>query len=222
MGVFVRVHDGRQRAVTPDPAVTLGAWRSPASSPGRTCPIYMAGQLIGAMIGSQQLWLAYLPPWAETADTDAKRGVFCARLAIHGGRRKPACCAAIGTRWGALAGHVRLKQAVMQPNAAVLAGYGGSRADPRGTAGVGDRPGGWPRPLRDQPGTDRPADHARRAPSPAKAATTSGLLGCGQSARCSARRSGGDLSRRWGSEFAGLNRSGVDVIASLSGHRNER
>ena len=78
-----------------NPAVSLGlaiagkfAWAQ--------VPVYVAGQMIGAMIGAALVWLAYLPHWAETAAPETKLGVFCTAPAI---RRPPAnlLCEAIGT-----------------------------------------------------------------------------------------------------------------------------
>ncbi len=96
-----------------NPAVTLGlamagkfAWSDVS--------VYLAAQMIGAMIGAALVWLAYLPHWAQTADPDAKRGVFCTAPAI---RRLPAnlLCELIATM-ALMLGIFGIKEAVMQPN----------------------------------------------------------------------------------------------------------
>jgi glycerol uptake facilitator protein len=94
-----------------NPAVTLGLAIA-GDFPWAKAPAYMACQMIGAMIGAALVWLAYLPHWSETADPDAKRGVFCTAPAI---RRPPAnlLCEAIGTMVLML-GIFGIKGAVMQ------------------------------------------------------------------------------------------------------------
>jgi glycerol uptake facilitator protein len=46
-------------------------------------PVYLAAQMLGAMLGAVIVWLAYLPHWAVTEDKGAKLGVFCTAPAIH-------------------------------------------------------------------------------------------------------------------------------------------
>lgn len=46
-------------------------------------PEYMAGQIIGAMIGSVGVWAAYGKHFFQTDDTDLKRAVFCTAPAIR-------------------------------------------------------------------------------------------------------------------------------------------
>ncbi|MCC6124640.1 MAG: aquaporin family protein [Pirellulales bacterium] len=94
-----------------NPAVTLGLAIS-----GKFCwaeaPVYLAGQMIGAMTGALLVWLAYLPHWSVTTDPDAKRTVFCTAPAI----RRPLAnllCEAIGTLTLML-GIFGIKGAVMQ------------------------------------------------------------------------------------------------------------
>ncbi len=94
-----------------NPAVTLGlaltgkfAWAQ--------VPIYLAGQMIGAMIGATLVWLAYLPHWSETGDQGAKLGVFCTAPAI----RRPLAnllCEIIGTL-ALVLGIFGIKGAVME------------------------------------------------------------------------------------------------------------
>src|SRR5208337_509257 len=65
-----------------NPAVTLGLAISGKFAWARV-PNYLAGQMVGAMIGAVLVWLAYLPHWSETTDRDSKRGVFCTAPAIR-------------------------------------------------------------------------------------------------------------------------------------------
>lgn len=46
-------------------------------------PQYIAGQMIGAMIGSIAVWAVYGKHFFQTDDTDAKRAVFCTAPAIR-------------------------------------------------------------------------------------------------------------------------------------------
>lgn len=65
-----------------NPAVTL-AMAINGSFPWAEVPGYMAGQLIGAMIGAALVFLHYLPHWKETGDPAAKLGVFATGPAIE-------------------------------------------------------------------------------------------------------------------------------------------
>jgi glycerol uptake facilitator protein len=65
-----------------NPAVTLGlaaigkfSWNSVAG--------YIFAQMMGAFLGGVLVWLAYFPHWKETADAEAKLGVFCTAPAIR-------------------------------------------------------------------------------------------------------------------------------------------
>jgi glycerol uptake facilitator protein len=65
-----------------NPAVTFGlavigqfSWKA--------VPAYIAAQLSGAFLGAIGVWLAYLPHWSQTADANAKLGVFCTSPAIR-------------------------------------------------------------------------------------------------------------------------------------------
>ncbi|HMX41438.1 MAG TPA: MIP/aquaporin family protein [Saprospiraceae bacterium] len=69
-----------------NPAVTLalaatGQW-SAQFTPGMV-PLYLAGQLLGAMLGAALVWLHYLPHWARTPDPAAKLAVFCTAPAVR-------------------------------------------------------------------------------------------------------------------------------------------
>ena len=65
-----------------NPAVTIGL-----ASIGRftwsAVPVYVAGQILGAILGGVVVWLAYRPHWDETADPDLKLAVFCTAPAIR-------------------------------------------------------------------------------------------------------------------------------------------
>ncbi len=69
-----------------NPAVTLALaateqW-SETFTPGAV-PIYIAGQILGAIIGGNLVYLHYLPHWAGTEDPGAKLAVFCTAPAIR-------------------------------------------------------------------------------------------------------------------------------------------
>ncbi|MGE5142436.1 MAG: MIP/aquaporin family protein [Acidobacteriota bacterium] len=65
-----------------NPAVTIGlaaigklAWSE--------VPVYIAAQLLGAMLGATIVWLAYLPHWPVTDNKASKLAVFCTAPAIR-------------------------------------------------------------------------------------------------------------------------------------------
>lgn len=69
-----------------NPAVTLalaatGQW-SEQFTP-TALPLYLAGQMLGAMLGAALVWLHYLPHWSRTEDPAAKLAVFCTAPAIR-------------------------------------------------------------------------------------------------------------------------------------------
>jgi len=69
-----------------NPAVTLalaatGQWAEPFSP--STLPLYLAGQMLGAMLGAALVWLHYLPHWSRTDDPAAKLAVFCTAPAVR-------------------------------------------------------------------------------------------------------------------------------------------
>jgi glycerol uptake facilitator protein len=94
-----------------NPAVTFGLAIS-GKFPWAEMPVYVMGQMIGAMLGAVLVWLAYLPHWSPTMDPDAKRAAFCTAPAI---RRLPAnlLCEVIGTA-ALLLGIFGIKGAAMQ------------------------------------------------------------------------------------------------------------
>jgi glycerol uptake facilitator protein len=65
-----------------NPAVTLGMALT-GTLKWDQVPIYIAGQMIGAVLGATLVWLAFLPHWVRTTDTAAKLGVFCTAPAIR-------------------------------------------------------------------------------------------------------------------------------------------
>ena len=67
-----------------NPAVTLGL-ASIGELKLQMVPVYLAGQMLGAILGATIVWLAYLPHWEATDDPAAKLGVFSTAPAI----RKP-------------------------------------------------------------------------------------------------------------------------------------
>ena len=67
-----------------NPAVTIGL-ASIGELKLQMVPIYLTGQMLGAMLGATAVWLAYLPHWEATEDPAAKLGVFSTAPAI----RKP-------------------------------------------------------------------------------------------------------------------------------------
>lgn len=77
-----------------NPAVTVGI--AFATGQWNDVPIYIIGQLLGAMLGALFVWLHYLPHWSLTDDIGAKRSCFCTSPAIA---NRPAnlCSEIIGT-----------------------------------------------------------------------------------------------------------------------------
>jgi len=65
-----------------NPAVTVGL-ASIGRFPWADVPIYIAGQLLGAILGGVVVWLAYRPHWQGTADPDLKLAVFCTAPAVR-------------------------------------------------------------------------------------------------------------------------------------------
>lgn len=67
-----------------NPAVTLG-FASIGEFPWAKVPVYIAAQIIGAIIGAVIVFFNYLPHWERTKDKAAKLGVFATIPAV----RKP-------------------------------------------------------------------------------------------------------------------------------------
>jgi len=72
MGVYV---SGTVSDAHINPAVTLG-FASIGEFPWSKVPMYITGQMIGAIIGATIVFLNYLPHWEKTKDQAAKLGVF--------------------------------------------------------------------------------------------------------------------------------------------------
>lgn len=69
-----------------NPAVSIalaatGQWSNQFTA--STLPLYIGGQILGAMLGAGLVYLHYLPHWARTADPAAKLAVFCTAPAIR-------------------------------------------------------------------------------------------------------------------------------------------
>jgi len=65
-----------------NPAVTIGL-AAIGKLEWSLVPVYLAGQLLGAMLGATIVWLAYLPHWAATESKASKLAVFCTAPAIR-------------------------------------------------------------------------------------------------------------------------------------------
>lgn len=65
-----------------NPAITLG-FALIGQTPWPQIPFYLAGQMIGAMLGAYGVWLCYYPHWAATHNPDLKLLCFCTRPAIR-------------------------------------------------------------------------------------------------------------------------------------------
>ncbi|HMO31809.1 MAG TPA: MIP/aquaporin family protein [Lacibacter sp.] len=83
IGVFVGVY-----AAAPisgahlNPAITL-AWVILGKLDAALAPVYIMGQLLGAMAGSATAWLAYKKHFDEPNDPAAMRAIFCTAPAIR-------------------------------------------------------------------------------------------------------------------------------------------
>jgi glycerol uptake facilitator protein len=83
MGVFVGVYCSAAASKAHlNPAVTL-AFAVLGKLPWGLVPLYMGAQFLGAMAGSIVAWLCFRPHFAQTADAEAKLGVFCTIPAIR-------------------------------------------------------------------------------------------------------------------------------------------
>jgi len=78
-GVLTALSLGSQAHL--NPAVTVGI----AMETGNwvQVPVYVAAQVLGAMLGATLVWLHYLPHWGITEDPLAKRACFCTSPAIR-------------------------------------------------------------------------------------------------------------------------------------------
>ncbi|MBX2890197.1 MAG: aquaporin family protein [Saprospiraceae bacterium] len=69
-----------------NPAVTL-ALAATGQFDWAKVPLYVTGQMLGAILGATLVWLHYFPHWSRTTDQAAKLAVFCTAPAV---RHKPA------------------------------------------------------------------------------------------------------------------------------------
>jgi glycerol uptake facilitator protein len=81
VGVFVSGAFGSGFAHI-NPAVTIG-FAVAGRFPWADVPLFIIAQMIGAFLGAVIVWLAYLPHWAETADTGLKLAVYSTGPAIR-------------------------------------------------------------------------------------------------------------------------------------------
>jgi glycerol uptake facilitator protein len=65
-----------------NPAVTI-AFAAAGKFDWALVPAYIAGQMLGAILGATLVYLHYLPHWARTEDPAAKLGAFCNAPAIR-------------------------------------------------------------------------------------------------------------------------------------------
>jgi glycerol uptake facilitator protein len=80
MGIFVAQKFGSEGAHL-NPAVTLAM--AIKSGDWSFVPTCILAQMLGAILGSVLVWLAYLPHWAETRDQSAKLAAFCNAPAVR-------------------------------------------------------------------------------------------------------------------------------------------
>ncbi|GAB4241713.1 MAG: MIP/aquaporin family protein [Acidobacteriota bacterium] len=73
---------GRVSGAHINPAVTV-ALAAVGNFPWSQVPVYIAGQLAGAMVGAALVWLAFLGHWRETAYPEVKLACFCTSPALR-------------------------------------------------------------------------------------------------------------------------------------------
>lgn len=78
-GVFCSAADSGAHL---NPAVTLG-FAVLGKFPWEQVPVYIAGQMLGAMTGSLLAWICYYSHFSQTDDANAKLAVFCTGPAIR-------------------------------------------------------------------------------------------------------------------------------------------
>ncbi|HQU09075.1 MAG TPA: MIP/aquaporin family protein, partial [Opitutales bacterium] len=65
-----------------NPAVSI-ALASMGAFSWSLVPVYVAGQMLGAIVGAVLVYLSYKPHWALTEDPAAKLAVFCTAPAVR-------------------------------------------------------------------------------------------------------------------------------------------
>jgi glycerol uptake facilitator protein len=80
VGIFVAAHFSKAHL---NPAFTLAAAYIGKDFSWADVPVYIAGQLSGAMFGALLVWLSYKLHFTATQDADAKLAVFCTGPAIR-------------------------------------------------------------------------------------------------------------------------------------------
>src|SRR5262245_48450212 len=74
---------GRVSGAHLNPAVTVAIALSDPGFGWERVPSYLLAQMLGGFLGGVLVWLHFFPHWRETADADAKLGVFCTAPAIR-------------------------------------------------------------------------------------------------------------------------------------------
>jgi glycerol uptake facilitator protein len=64
-----------------NPAVTLGLIIAGKSS-WALMPLYLSGQMLGALVGAFLVWVTYFPHWKKTSDAGSKLVCFCTKPAV--------------------------------------------------------------------------------------------------------------------------------------------
>jgi len=83
MAVFIGVYcSAASSKAHLNPAVTI-AFAVLGKFPWASVPLYIAAQMLGAMVGSLVAWLCFRPHFGATADANAKLAVFCTAPAIR-------------------------------------------------------------------------------------------------------------------------------------------
>lgn len=80
VAVFVSSHFSKAHL---NPAVTLAMAYLENNFSWNDVPVYIGGQMLGAMAGSLLVWLSYKLHFAATPDADGKLAVFCTAPAIR-------------------------------------------------------------------------------------------------------------------------------------------
>ncbi|MGD2167719.1 MAG: MIP/aquaporin family protein [Gammaproteobacteria bacterium] len=79
LAIFVALAVGSNAHI--NPAVTIGY--AVYAGDWSSAPVYIAGQMAGALIGATLVWIHYLPHWSRTPDPASIRSCFCTTPAIE-------------------------------------------------------------------------------------------------------------------------------------------